>query len=74
MRLVALVVMTVALANRALACPACKDSFAGGQNASIGEAYSWSILFMLGVPITIVSVAAVVITRRLRQHPNSITS
>ncbi len=73
-RMVLVVGALVVAAENVAACPACKDSFSGGQNASIGEAYSWSILFMLGVPITIVTIGAVVIARRLRQHPNSITS
>lgn len=57
------------------ACPACKDSFTSGtQNAAVGDAYSWSILFMLGVPMTILTVFTVVITRKIRQNPNSTTS
>ncbi len=62
----------LACALGADACPACKDSFGAGQNEAVGEAYSWSILFMLGVPLTIVSVATVAIVRRVRKHPNSI--
>lgn len=61
------------LASTALeACPACKDSFgSNGANASVGDAYSWSIMFMLGVPITILTVFIVVIARKIRQNPNS---
>ncbi|HLP29409.1 MAG TPA: hypothetical protein VK147_12270 [Candidatus Didemnitutus sp.] len=67
---IALLVVTV---ENTLACPACKDSFTkAGANGSVGDAYSWSILFMLGVPLTIVTVATVVVARRLRQHPNGI--
>jgi len=55
----------------ALACPGCKDGFASGPNAGLGEAYSWSILFMLGVPATIVTVFTIVIVRRLKQNSNS---
>lgn len=62
-------------AQQLMACPACKDSFtASGQNASVGDAYSWSIMFMLGVPMTILTVFTVVITRKIRQNPNSTTS
>jgi len=54
------------------ACPACKDGFgSNGANASVGDAYSWSILFMLGVPITILTVFTVLLTRKIRQNPNS---
>ncbi|MFM8770412.1 MAG: hypothetical protein ACKOE4_00100 [Candidatus Kapaibacterium sp.] len=56
-----------------MACPACKDSYTkGGQNAAVGDAYSLSVMVMLAVPITILTVAIVMIARRLRQHPNSI--
>ncbi len=61
--------------EKSLACPACKDSFtSAGGNASIGDAYSWSILFMLGVPLTIVTAASIFIVRRVRQHSNSLSS
>lgn len=54
------------------ACPACKDSFgANGANKAVGDAYSYSILFMLGVPITILTVFIVIITKKIRQNPNS---
>lgn len=56
-----------------VACPACKDSYTkGGQNAAVGDAYSLSVIVMLAVPITILTIAIVMIARRLRQHPNSI--
>lgn len=68
----AFVLILVAVDN-IIACPACKDSFtSGGANGSVGEAYSWSILFMLGVPLTIITVATIVVARRLRQYPNGI--
>lgn len=71
---VAILLLLVHVDN-CFACPACKDSFtSAGGNASTGDAYSWSILFMLGVPLTIVVVASVFIARRVRQHPNSLTS
>ncbi|MDZ4744537.1 MAG: hypothetical protein SGJ05_00895 [bacterium] len=53
-----------------MACPGCKDGFASGANGSIGEAYSWSILFMLGVPAAIVTGFTVFIVRRLKQNSN----
>lgn len=36
------------------ACPNCKDAFASGPEASIGESYSWSILFMLGMFMSVI--------------------
>ncbi|MCX6139223.1 MAG: hypothetical protein NTX15_00040 [Candidatus Kapabacteria bacterium] len=56
-----------------VACPACKDSFTKGSgNASVGDSYSWSILFMLTVPLTILTIAMIMIGKRVRQNPNSI--
>lgn len=53
--------------SHAMACPACKDSYVkGSQNASVGESYSWSVLFMLAVPMTILTVFTVVIARRIK--------
>ncbi len=73
--IVALLLAFVVHVDKCFACPACKDSFtSAGSNASTGDAYSWSILFMLGVPITIVVTASIFIARRVRQHPNSLTS
>lgn len=51
----------------AFACPNCKDGFGSGTgNASIGDAYSMSVLFMLGVPLTLLTVFTIVIARRLK--------
>ena len=73
--IIALFVAIVVGVDNCFACPACKDSFtSAGSNGSTGDAYSWSILFMLGVPLTIVIVASIFITRRLRQHTNTLTS
>jgi hypothetical protein len=73
--ILATVVTLVVHVDNCFACPACKDSFtSAGSNGSTGDAYSWSILFMLGVPLTIVVVASIFIARRVRQHPNSLTS
>lgn len=76
-RFVFFVVWVIALGmvvvEKTLACPACKDSFtSAGSNGSVGDAYSISILFMLGVPITIVCVATIIVAKQLRKHPNSI--
>jgi hypothetical protein len=71
--MISFVTVLVLLAVQSLeACPACKDGFgSNGANASVGDAYSWSILFMLGVPITILTVFTVMLTRKIRQNPNS---
>lgn len=49
------------------ACPNCKDGIANGPNASIGDAYSMSVVFMLAVPTVILTVATIVIAKKLKQ-------
>lgn len=57
--------------SSAVACPACKDGYtAGSKQAAIGEAYSMSVLFMLGVPMTIVAVAGIAYARHMRKIKN----
>lgn len=59
--------MFLLAAARVLACPSCSDNFTkGGTNAGVGESYSWSVLFLLGVPLTIVGVFTVMVVRRMR--------
>ena len=42
--------------QQAIACPNCKDAYTpGSAGASVGESYSWSVLFMLVVPIATVA-------------------
>lgn len=48
------------------ACPNCKDGIANGPNASIGDAYSMSVVFMLAVPTVILTVATIVIAKKLK--------
>ncbi|MBU3678414.1 MAG: hypothetical protein FGM32_02250 [Candidatus Kapabacteria bacterium] len=71
--MISILVFLLASVSALMACPACKDSYTkGGQNAAVGDAYSLSVMVMLAVPITILTIAIVMIARRLRQHPNSI--
>jgi uncharacterized membrane protein len=69
-RLPAMVAAVVAMsAHAVLACPSCSDNFTkGSANASIGEAYSWSVLFMLAVPLFIVTMFVVMMWRKHRAH------
>jgi predicted small secreted protein len=60
-------IVFVAMSTVVWACPNCKDGIANGPNASIGDAYSMSVVFMLTVPITILTVFTVVIARKLKQ-------
>jgi hypothetical protein len=68
MKTISSVIATFMLAAvRVLACPSCSDNFTkNGPNAGLGESYSWSVLFLLGVPITIVGVFVVFLVRRMR--------
>lgn len=68
MKYTMLILSTFMLATvRVLACPSCSDNFTkSGPNAGIGESYSWSVLFLLGVPITIVGLFTFMLVRRLR--------
>lgn len=57
-----------ALSSTATACPACKDGYAAGsKQAAIGEAYSISVLFMLAMPLTIMSVAGIAYVRHMKK-------
>ena len=47
-------VMTIFFDMAVMACPNCKDSFTNGPEAAIGESYSWSILFMLGMFMSVI--------------------
>ena len=51
-----IVIFLFTIIGQAIACPNCKDAYTpGSTGASIGESYSWSILFMLMMPIAIVT-------------------
>ena len=68
MRTISIVIATFMLAAvRVLACHSCSDNFTkSGPNAGLGESYSWSVLFLLGVPITIVGLFVIFLIRRMR--------
>ncbi len=68
-----IVMMLLLAAQDVMACPACKDSYTkNSHNATVGEAYSLSVIVMLAVPMTILTVGIIAVARRLRQHPNTI--
>lgn len=49
-------------------CPACKEGYAAGsKQAAIGQSYSISVLFMLGVPFTIVTIAGIAYARHMKR-------
>lgn len=63
--------MTVILLGQvtvSVACPACKEGFRPGTTEALaGEGYSMSVLFMLAVPLFIVSTFTVVMVRRMKK-------
>lgn len=60
--------LLIVVGSTMTACPACKDGYtAGTKQAAIGEAYSISVLFMLGMPLTILTVAGVAYVRHMKK-------
>lgn len=66
-RFLLLLLVVVAATFDLMSCPSCSDNFTkGSANAGVGEAYSWSVLFMLVVPMTIVSTFGFLLWRKMR--------
>ncbi len=60
--------LLAASATQALACPACKEGFKPGSvEAAAGSAFSMSVMFMLAVPLLIVTSFTVVLVRRMKK-------
>jgi len=49
------------------ACPNCKDAFSSGPEAAIGESYSWSILFMLGMFMSVLGGFGLLVWSNMRK-------
>jgi ABC-type multidrug transport system permease subunit len=59
----------VCFSTTLLACPNCKDGFeATTTQASVGEAYSFTIYMLIAMPMIIVSIIATKIVRKVREH------
>ncbi|MFM7156216.1 MAG: hypothetical protein ACKN9Y_02120 [Bacteroidota bacterium] len=74
MRKAALLTLTFAMtmAGQLLACPNCKDAYTpGSTGASIGESYSWSVLFMLLMPLATVAVITLRIAYSAKKNRNT---
>ena len=55
-RIFLILFLCFSIIQQAIACPTCKDAYTpGSAGASVGESYSWSVLFMLVVPIATVA-------------------
>lgn len=59
-----LLVLTVMVTS---ACPNCKDAFTSGPEATVGESYSWSILFMLGMFFSVIGGFGLLIWSKARK-------
>ncbi len=65
---ITVVILLLCVAPESMACPSCKEGFRPGTTEALaGEGYSWSVLFMLAVPMAIVSTFTVVLVRRLKK-------
>ncbi len=67
-----LIAIFVCFTRTLVACPNCKDGFAGTtQQASIGEAYSLTIYMLIALPTILIAVVTTKIVRRVREHERS---
>lgn len=62
----------ITMIGQVMACPNCKDAYTpGSTGASIGESYSWSVLFMLLMPIATVTVITLRIAYSAKKNRNN---
>jgi len=62
----------ITMISQVMACPNCKDAYTpGSTGASIGESYSWSVLFMLLMPIATVTVITLRIAYSVKKIRNN---
>lgn len=66
---IALPLWLFAMQTECSACPNCKEAVAANQGEAQGMAdgYNWSILFMLGVPASLLGAGSVAIRRAVKQ-------
>lgn len=58
--------------QQAIACPNCKDAYTpGSAGASVGESYSWSVLFMLIMPIATIALISMRIVYSAKKNRNN---
>jgi len=71
-RIVTILFLCFTMVHQALACPNCKDAYTpGSAGASVGESYSWSVLFMLFMPIATVALISMRIVYSAKKNRNS---
>jgi hypothetical protein len=66
----AAVVIVLAMAGDALACPTCKDGVAEAdpEGVNVARGYFYSILLMLGMPFTLAGTFGVYVWREMRRQ------
>jgi hypothetical protein len=64
----ALVLLVVAFSSPASACPNCKEAVSAQPEevAKVAQGYNWSILLMLGMPVTLLGTGAFLVRRAVR--------
>ena len=57
------------LAGSATACPNCKEAVAAQPEdaANVASGYNWSVLFMVGMPFTLLGTGALFIARGVKK-------
>ena len=62
-------VLALAIAPRASACPNCKEAVANQDDdaARLADGYSWSILVMMAMPFTLLGTGSYLIARAVRR-------
>jgi hypothetical protein len=72
--IISILLLYILTCGTAYACPACKDGFSSNSSqAAIGETYSWTILFLLAVPITASAVIVWKIRASIKAKEDSIS-
>jgi heme/copper-type cytochrome/quinol oxidase subunit 2 len=68
-RTLVLMLLVIAVAGAALACPTCSETMSDGQNPNgLARGFFWSIIAMLAVPFTLTGGGAFYVWRRIRAN------
>ncbi|MCE2755295.1 MAG: hypothetical protein LW818_04765 [Ignavibacteriae bacterium] len=71
-RIFLILFLCLTIIQQAIACPNCKDAYTpGSAGASVGESYSWSVLFMLVMPIATIALISMRIVYSAKKNRNN---
>ena len=71
-RIIIIMFLCFAIVQQAIACPNCKDAYTpGSAGASVGESYSWSVLFMLLMPMATIALISMRIMFAAKKNRNN---